>query len=228
MKIEPTDIVGLLRLAIADFASSMHTSIPGAIVNYTAASKQAVVQPLVQKRIWQGGVLTAVPLPVIYDVPVQFPGTARWQISGDLQAGDTGLIMFSEASLDAWLQSAGGSNQVDPQDDRRFSINDAIFVPGVNPVATPGIPGVSSGLLLQYGAGGTKATALLKSDGTIELNGNSDRFVLWNELSSVLSTFLTNLKAAVASGCQGGSGGTIATVTLDISSAKSQTLKTGG
>ena len=90
------------------------------------------------------------------------------------------------------------------------------------------IPGVSSGLLLQYGAGGTKATALLKSDGTIELNGNSDRFVLWNELSSVLSTFLTNLKAAVASGCQGGSGGTIATVTLDISSAKSQTLKTGG
>ncbi len=173
MKTEVTDLPGLLRLAIADFASNAHTSIPGAIVSYTASSKKATVQPLVQKRIWQGGVLTAVPLPVIYDVPVQFPGTARWQISGDLQAGDTGLIMFSEASLDAWLQSAGGSNQVDPQDDRRFNLNDAIFVPGVNPVATPGIPGVSSGLLMQYGTGSNPAKIQLNSDGSIQFNGGS-------------------------------------------------------
>ncbi len=145
MKIELTDIVGLLRLAIADFASNVHTSIPGAIVSYTASSKQAIVQPLVQKRIWQGGVLTAVPLPVIYDVPVQFPGTARWQISGDLQAGDTGLIMFSEASLDAWLQSAGGSNQVDPQDDRRFRSTTRSSSRASIPSRRPGSPGLARG-----------------------------------------------------------------------------------
>jgi len=40
------------------------------------------------------------------------------------------------------------------------------------------------------------------------------------ELNTALQTFLTALKAAVASGCQTGAGGNIASVTLDISTAK--------
>lgn len=226
MKIEVTDLAGLLRLALDDFAAKTHTAIPGAIVSYTAASKQASVQPLVQKRIWQDGQLTAIPLPVIYDVPVQFPGTSRAQISFDLQKGDTGMIVFSEASLDAWLQGSGA--QTDPQDDRRFNLNDAIFVPGVSPFGAPGIPGVSSGLLLQYGSGGSPAQILLKPDGTMELNGNTLRFVTYDALNSALQTFLTALKAAVAAGCSSGTGGTLGALALDISGSKSTTLKTGG
>jgi hypothetical protein len=61
----------------------------------------------------------------------------------------------------------------------------------------------------------------------IELNGNSKEFVTHTELNSALQTFLTSLKSAVALGCQGGSGGTIASVTIDISSAKATKVKTG-
>jgi hypothetical protein len=173
MKTEATDLTGLLRLALDDFATKIHTSIPGAIVSYDATTKKAQVQPLIQKRIWQGGALAPIPLPVIYNVPVQFPGTPRWQISGDLQKGDTGAIMFSEASLDAWLSGSGG--QVDPKDDRRFDINDAYFVPGIATFTAPGIAGVSSGLLLKYlkSGGGDAAQILLKDDGTISINGGS-------------------------------------------------------
>ena len=171
MRTEVTDLAGLLRLAIDDFAAKTHTSIPGSVVSYDPSTKKASVQPLVQKRIWQKGQLTPMPLPVIYNVPVQFPGTSRWQISGDLQPGDTGMIVFSEASLDAWLQGSGA--QTDPQDDRRFNLNDAIFVPGVSPFGAPGIPGVSSGLLLQYGSGGSPAKVQLNSDGSVVINSGS-------------------------------------------------------
>lgn len=171
MRLDVTDLTGLIRLALADYSAKTHTSIPGAIVSYTAATKQATVQPLIQKRLWKKGKLTPMPLPVINNVPVQFPGTTRWQISGDLQQGDTGLIIFSEASLDAWLQ--GGGAQVDPQDDRRFSLSDAFFVPGVSPFGAPGIAGVSSGLALQYGTGGSPAKVQLNSDGSVVFNGGS-------------------------------------------------------
>jgi len=65
------------------------------------------------------------------------------------------------------------------------------------------------------------------SGAMIELNGNTKDFVTHSELNSALQTFLTSLKAAVASGCQSGAGGTIATVTIDISSAKATKVKTG-
>jgi hypothetical protein len=61
----------------------------------------------------------------------------------------------------------------------------------------------------------------------IELNGNSKDFVTHAELNTALQTFLTALKAAVAAGCQAGAGGVIATVTIDISSAKATKVKTG-
>ncbi len=51
-------------------------------------------------------------------------------------------------------------------------------------------------------------------------NKGAARFVTYTELNAALQSFLTALKAAVAAGCQGGSGGTIASVTLDISASK--------
>jgi hypothetical protein len=166
-KLDPTDLTGLIRLALDDFATKVHTAIPGAIVSYTPATKQANVQPLIQRRFWKDGALTAQPLPVINAVPVQFPGTPRAQLSFDLQPGDTGMIQFSEAALDAWLKGAGG--QVDPQDDRRFDINDAVFIPGVATFGAPGLPGVASGMLLQYGVGATAVSLKLGGAGTISM-----------------------------------------------------------
>jgi len=60
----------------------------------------------------------------------------------------------------------------------------------------------------------------------IKLAGDTKNLITHTELNTALQTFLTALKAAVTSGCQTGSGGNIASVTLDISSAEATKLKT--
>jgi len=66
---------------------------------------------------------------------------------------------------------------------------------------------------------------------SIELNGDSKRLVTWGELNTALSSFLTSLGLTLASGAN--SGGPVAFAvplpsSIDISAAKTTTLKTGG
>jgi hypothetical protein len=60
---------------------------------------------------------------------VQFPSGGGLTITFPLQAGDTGLIVFSESSLDKWMAGDGG--EVDPDFDTRMSLADGVFIPGV-------------------------------------------------------------------------------------------------
>ena len=75
---------------------------------------------------------------------------------------------------------------------------------------------------------GSAAFMIKVTGGVLQLAGSTYALALYENLNTALQTFLTALKAAVAAGCQGGSGGTIAGVTLDISSAKSTKVKAGG
>lgn len=54
-----------------------------------------------------------------------------YSIKLPIAVGDTGYLIFSDRSLDAWL--AGGGGIVDPQDARHHDLTDAIFVPGLVP-----------------------------------------------------------------------------------------------
>jgi hypothetical protein len=67
-------------------------------------------------------------LPVITDVPVVFPGAGDYSVTFPIAKGDTVLLIFAEGSLDQWLTKGG---EVDPQDDRRFSLTDAIAIPSL-------------------------------------------------------------------------------------------------
>ena len=74
--------------------------------------------------------------------------------------------------------------------------------------------------------------------GTIELNGNSKKFVTWAELNTALSTYVTNLNAALAAASVKIEAlGVIVPVTMttppppsaiDISAAMTTTVSTGG
>jgi hypothetical protein len=70
--------------------------------------------------------------PVIPNVPVQFPQGGGYRITFPLAVGDTGLLLFSDVSLDVWLSQGG---EVDPLDDRRFDLSDGVFLPGVRSFA---------------------------------------------------------------------------------------------
>jgi len=70
----------------------------------------------------------------------------------------------------------------------------------------------------------------VKTDGKIKLNGDSKQFVTWAELNQALTTFLTALNGHVHTSAAPGSptSSPVTPMTLDISSAKTTTVVTGG
>jgi hypothetical protein len=71
--------------------------------------------------------------------------------------------------------------------------------------------------------GNTKGLIYIKKDGTIELNGNTDFAVSYNDLNLALQTFKTAINVLFATKLDGG--GTTGTLTLDLSGAKVEKVK---
>ncbi len=75
-------------------------------------------------------------------------------------------------------------------------------------------------------AGALKARIDLDASGNIKLNGATKRLVTYAELNTALGTFLTALNAKFATKADGG--GAAGGLSLDISAAETQTVRTGG
>ncbi len=124
-----TTLQDLLARFRESMVADLHTALPGKIVKYDESTQKADVQPLIKERYTdESGAQQSRELPVIPSVPVQFPGAGGYRITFPVAVGDTGLIMFAEASLDKWLVSGG---TVDPAEERRHDLTDAIFLPGL-------------------------------------------------------------------------------------------------
>jgi hypothetical protein len=124
-----TTLQDLLARFRESMVADLHTALPGKIVKYDESTQKADVQPLIKERfVDEGGAQQVRDLPVIPSVPVQFPGAGGYRITFPVVVGDTGLMVFSEASLDKWLVSGG---TVDPADERRHDLTDAVFLPGL-------------------------------------------------------------------------------------------------
>ncbi len=129
MTSRPSTLQDLLSRFRESLTADLHTSLPGKIVRYDATTQKADVQPLIKERYTdESGAMQSRDLPVIPAVPVQFPGAGGYRITFPIAADDVGLVMFCEASLDKWLVSGG---TVDPSDDRRHDLTDAVFLPGL-------------------------------------------------------------------------------------------------
>jgi hypothetical protein len=119
-----------LRTALEAFGRKTHTGLPGRVERFDKDKQVVDVQPLVQTYVPQeDGSSLAVDLPVLSSIPVAYGGGGGFRGTYPLKQGDTGWILFSEASLDVW-QAKGG--KVDPEDQRRFHVADAVFEPGLH------------------------------------------------------------------------------------------------
>jgi len=212
----------IINEAITSVLDQIHTAVPGRIESYDATTKKVSVTPLIRKWLADD---TKMAFPVIDSVPVVFPSSEDFILSYPLKQGDGCLILFSERSLEYWLSSSG--EFVDPGDPRKFSISDAICIPGLFSFGKPGKVGTGNEFELLYKGASIK----IDVNGNIKFNGDSKTFVTHAELNTALQSFITALNLHVHSGVTTGPGasGTPGTpMSLDITSAKTTTIKTGG
>ena len=155
----PYNLADLLRQAVRSLMEGVHTCLPGVVEAYDAGAKKASVRPVSQRRTVDGGTLSP---PVISDVPVVFPRTSDASISFPLGKGDPVLLVFSERSLDAWLN--GQADKV-PADPRQWDLTDAIAIPGLFGFGN-GPAVVPDALNIKY----KDASVLIKSDGQVDIN----------------------------------------------------------
>lgn len=104
----------MLRSAIEQHMSRMWTSAPGRVVSYNAQKQTASIQITVKSFVKQpDGSQKAVDLPILEEVPVQFPGAGGQTMTFPVKPGDECVVMFMSRAADAQQQSGGDQQPPD-------------------------------------------------------------------------------------------------------------------
>lgn len=121
----------------AELAEGMHTMIVARVERYDASKQQVDCKPLIRDfHRDESGALVVDSVPVVTSVPVCFFTAGGFTFTLPIVAGETtGMLLFAERSLDRWLSGSGG--EVDPRLYQRFSLSDAVFMPGVLSFGAP-------------------------------------------------------------------------------------------
>lgn len=110
------DMEELIRTAIEQHMSRVWNSLPGTVVpgSYDATKQTVSVQPSVKGYVKkEDGTQQAVDLPVLPDVPVQFPAGGGVSMTFPIKGGEEVLVSFSSRSPDNWQQSGGQQQPAD-------------------------------------------------------------------------------------------------------------------
>ena len=195
-QLEDPTLSQVLNNAIRAQLLDMHTAMPGKVLEYDINTQSARIQPLLKRKFIVQE--KEVDLPIINSVPVVFFGGANSIVHDSLVEGDTGLIVFSERSIDSWLSGDGQS--VSPDDPKTHDLSDAIFFPGLKSFSQV-ISGLSdTNMTLKKG----DMTIELDPSGKISITGASEELVsVITDFSDHVLTFIGNVKAAniiIASG----------------------------
>ncbi len=124
-------LADVISAAIDSRLENVYTARPGSVVSFDASTCTAVVQPSVKRRyISETGTHIIAVQPPLPGIPVMFLGAGiQYAVTHPLEKGDTGLLITCECSLEKFKSSSGGT--VDPKDDRRHSLADSVFIPGL-------------------------------------------------------------------------------------------------
>lgn len=175
-------IRGLVRAQLA----GVYTAWPAKITEYDADTQRCSAQPLVQLGYTdEAGDRQAESLPVVTDAPISFPGSGDYGQTWPISVGDVGLLVFTSCSLDLWLAKGG---MVDPRDERRNVLSDAVFIPGIRPFNAP------------VGGGGHADGALVIRGPEIRIGGadGTQQTFMADTFMNALNTLIAGITAYVA------------------------------
>ncbi len=228
MTITPSD-AEVIADAIESALLDVHVGLPGKVQTYNSATQTATVELQVKRALPTDDPTTPYTtedLPVLENIPVQFPRTNSFALTFPLAAGDTGLVVFSEVSIDQWRSK--GLNTT-PGDIGRHTLTGGVFQPGLVPVARAITDIIGSDLVLGKIGG---AQVRVKTGGTIEAVSSAgptaDDFVaMAGKVLTELNKIATALSSHTHTGVTTGSGtsGTPLTPPYTANAVASSNLK---
>lgn len=165
--------------------AEVHTAIPARVEAYNASNQTITAQPLIKRAAFDESGRVAERLPTATDVPVCFPGAGAYRLTFPIERGDIVFLLCSEASLERW--KASGS-EVDPAKDRRFSLSDAVAIPGLFAPANPPTEAPTDAMVLH--------ADLIRLGGP----GANDKVALLSELNDLKSAFQAHSHAGASGG----------------------------
>ena len=123
----------ILKAAISQSLSDLHTMLPGQIEKYDERTQKADVKPLIKRTVILSDSTELPPesLPVIANVPIIFPQGSGFFFSVPLTKGDYVMLLFCERSIDQYISGSG--IDTDPVDVRKHDLSDAVAIPGFVP-----------------------------------------------------------------------------------------------
>lgn len=135
--VRSASLIEVLDVAMASGAASHHTQLPARVEEYNPERQVVRVQPMVGHiRTDSDGIEHEVLYPPIVEVPVAWPGAGGARLTFPLAAGDQGMLVFSDRSLDEWKVNRG-TQPVVPKDPRNHALQDAVFLPGLRSPSNP-------------------------------------------------------------------------------------------
>lgn len=222
-------LADILDMAFDELMSNVHTMLPGVVESYDPDKREASVKPVLKKMFANG---QEVEMPVITNVPVMLMGTQDALFNFPLKKGAGVMLVFSERSTEEWLLTGNAEVAADP---RRFSLSDAVAIPGLFSRAKPGKLGTTDGLEILYkdtifrmkdnGDVLVSSAGKVVVDGSeVDLAGNTKTLVTYAALNTAFQTLLGTLNTLLGTKLDGV--GAPGTLTLNISTAEATKVKT--
>lgn len=114
---ERQDSPELVLKAVADSVSTgLRVAMPGIIQSFDADAVTATIQPAVKASVRQpDGTVASVALPLLVDVPVEFPRGGGVTLTFPIKPGDECVVEFADRCIDYWWQNGGVQEPVDPR-----------------------------------------------------------------------------------------------------------------
>jgi hypothetical protein len=122
------DPVEAVRAALDGYLAETWTSMPGIVQSFDPDAMTVTVQPSIRGRVsLPDGSTISVNMPLLVDVPVIFPSGGGFTLTFPITEGDECLVIFADRCIDAWWQSGGVAEPLEP---RMHNLSDGFALVG--------------------------------------------------------------------------------------------------
>jgi hypothetical protein len=193
---QQSSMQSVLTNAFEYFSDEIKTAIPCVVLAVDLKNNKVDVKPSV-KQLFKDG--SSIDFPTIYNVPIVFPCTKRSGVTFPIAVGDSVLCVFSMRGLDNFKRGNGYPSS--PTDLRKFSMRDAVAIPGLLPTANSlnnpsnrSLPHDANDVVLAHNIGtGNECEYRLKSNGDVSVKAKNYSVVADNISMTGTTTITGNI-----------------------------------